>query len=136
MKQGSDDILERHIIYIHPINQSYEKMITFMKRQAVASLIILNKKKTNKSNKNHSTIVFFLQKVTIIRKVYCLKRFLQYIKKWILRSTSILATSFFVKVKLFQELQTLLCFSLFKIQRLGYFTVARSTLLYPLQIDI
>ena len=51
MKQGSDDILERHIIYIHPINQSYEKMITFMKRQAVASLIILNKKKTNKINK-------------------------------------------------------------------------------------
>ena len=50
MKQGSDDILERHIIYIHPINQSYEKMITFMKRQAVASLIILNKKKTNKIN--------------------------------------------------------------------------------------
>ena len=48
MKQGSDDIFERHIIYIHPINQSYEKMITFMKRQAVASLIILNKKKTNK----------------------------------------------------------------------------------------
>ena len=136
MKQGSDDIFERHIIYIHPINQSYEKMITFMKRQAVASLIILNKKKTNKSNKNHSTIVFFLQKVTIIRKVYYLKQFLQYIKKWILRSTSILVTSFFVKVRLFQELQTLLCFSLFKIQRLGYFTVARSTLLYPLQIDI
>ena len=51
MKQGSDDIFERHIIYIHPINQSYEKMITFMKRQAVASLIILNKKKTNKINK-------------------------------------------------------------------------------------
>ena len=50
MKQGSDDIFERHIIYIHPINQSYEKMITFMKRQAVASLIILNKKKTNKIN--------------------------------------------------------------------------------------
>ena len=49
--RGSDDILERHIIYIHPINQSYEKMITFMKRQAVASLIILNKKKTNKINK-------------------------------------------------------------------------------------
>lgn len=51
MKQGSDDILERHIIYIHPINQSYEKIITFIKRQAVASLIILNKKKTNKINK-------------------------------------------------------------------------------------
>ena len=51
MKQGSDDIFERHIIYIHPINQSYEKMITFMKRKAVASLIILNKKKTNKINK-------------------------------------------------------------------------------------
>ena len=51
MKQGSDDIFERHIIYIHPINQSYEKMITFIKRQAVAALIILNKKKTNKINK-------------------------------------------------------------------------------------
>ena len=51
IKKGSDDILERHIIYIHPINQSYEKMITFIKRQAVAALIILNKKKTNKINK-------------------------------------------------------------------------------------
>ena len=27
MKQSSDDILERHIVYSHPINQSYENHI-------------------------------------------------------------------------------------------------------------
>ena len=48
MKQAGDNITWHQMIYFHLINQSYEKNITFVKRQTIVALIILNEK----ANKN------------------------------------------------------------------------------------
>ena len=42
MRQGGDNIMGRQMIYFHLINQSYERKVTFVKRQVTVALIILN----------------------------------------------------------------------------------------------
>ena len=45
MKEGGNNNIGRPMIYFLIIIQSYKKKITFAKRQAIAALIISNKKK-------------------------------------------------------------------------------------------